>query len=62
MVVARGIGEHVTLAFVEVIEGQRVLVRLEASLWREIRVVASDFGDPKFVDEMTELLLRYVRK
>jgi len=45
VVVAAGIGEHAALAFVEVIEGERVVVGLKTSQWCEIGRVAGDLGD-----------------
>ena len=50
VVVAGGIFQDVSGTFVKLIEGQRVLVGLEAELGSEILVVAGDGGDARLAD------------
>ena len=61
MPVARRVVQHIALTFIEVVQGHRVLVGLEAFLGSEVVGVASDVGDADFVDNAVEKGMRFVR-
>jgi hypothetical protein len=50
MPVAGGVSERLALAFVAVVEGECVLVRLETLLRGKVLFVAGDLGDTNFID------------
>jgi len=62
VVVAGGVLQDVAGAFVEVVQRQRMLVRLQTVLRRVVLRIAGDAGDATFVDAASEQVLGFFRR